>query len=176
MSDFIHLLRNRRSIRLFSDHSIPSEQIALLEEALLRAPTSRGRNPWQFIKVSDKDLLQKLAQAKMKGSGFLAGAALAYAICADETVSDVWIEDCSIAAITLQYSAHSLGLGSCWAQIRLREHKENESAETFVRNLLGIPEQVRVASIIGLGYPNEKKDGHPAESLPSGKIHQNRFS
>ena len=175
MADFMDILRQRRSIRAFEKKPLAKEQIALLKEALLRSPTSRGRNPWQFIIVTEKKLLESLSHAKAHGSGFIANASIAFVVCGDETVSDVWIEDCSIAAITVQYAAAALGLGSCWAQIRLREHDSDSSAENYIHNLLNIPQNIRVASVIGVGYPAEEKSGHPADSLPFEKFHQNRF-
>ena len=175
MSNMIDILKKRRSIRLFSDKPVDAKQLEKLQQALLRAPTSRGKNPWQFIRVDDRNLLEKISMAKAHGSAFLAGAAVAYIICGDETVSDVWIEDCSIAAISLQYAAHDLGLGSCWAQIRLREHNDNQSAEEYLRTLLTIPEQMRILSIIGIGHPAEEKPGHLAEQLPKDRIHINSY-
>lgn len=103
----IEYIRKRRSIRSFTGQALEKEQIELLVETVLRAPTSRNINPWEFIVVDNAELLKRLATAKQHGSGFLAGAALAVVICADETKSDVWIEDCSIAAILLQMAAQS---------------------------------------------------------------------
>ena len=54
-------------------------------------------------------------------------APLAVVICADETLNDAWIEDCSIASILLQLTAQSIGLGSCWIQIRNRMYSEKIS-------------------------------------------------
>ena len=176
MSTMIDILRPRRSIRLFDENSITSEQHKLLKESLLRSPTSRDRNPWQFILVDDRQLLEKLALAKVSGSAFLAGATLAYVICGDESVSDIWIEDCAIAAITLHYTAHSLGLGSCWTQIRLRENDKEQSAETYLQKLLNIPKHIKVAAIIGIGQPGEEKSGHAQPELPKGKFHHNGYS
>jgi nitroreductase len=175
MNDLLDTLRTRRSIRFFKETPVSEEQLKLLKEALLRSPTSRGRNPWQFILIDEREKMDAVSKAKMHGSGFIADANLAFVICADETVSDVWIEDCSIAAITLQYMAHSLGLGSCWAQIRLREHDDAMSAETYLQKLLEIPEHVRVTSVIGIGHPAEEKDGHSFATLPEGKFHFNRY-
>ncbi len=175
MADFINILRQRRSIRFFDDKPLTEEQIELLKEALLRSPTSRGRNPWQFILVTEKTLLESLSCAKEHGSGFIADASVAFVICGDETVSDVWIEDCSIAAITVQYAATALGLGSCWAQIRLRKHDPENSAEDYIQNLLNIPKNIRVESIIGIGHPAENKAGHPFVSLPEERFHHNSF-
>jgi nitroreductase len=175
MNYFINNLRSRRSIRVFEKAPLAKEQIVTLKESLLRSPTSRGRNPWQFVMIDEPALLEKISRAKMHGSNFLAGANIAFIICGDEEISDVWIEDCSIAAITLQYTAHSLGLGSCWAQIRLRDHDEANSAEAYLQQLLNIPSHVRVASVIGIGQPAENKNGHAENDLAKDKFHLNKY-
>lgn len=171
----IELLRKRRSIRKFQDKSIELEKIEKLEEAALRAPTSRNIMPWEFIFISDKITLQKLSKAKQHGSAFVAGAALAIVVCGDTTKTDVWVEDCSIASIILQLTGLEMGLGSCWVQIRNRKHNESESAEEYIQRLLGIPEHYAVESIIALGYPAEEKEPIPYSSLPLEKIHSEKF-
>ncbi|TYB33335.1 MAG: NAD(P)H-dependent dehydrogenase/reductase [Flexistipes sinusarabici] len=171
----IELLRKRRSIRKFQDKSIELEKIKILKEAALRAPTSRNIMPWEFIFVTDKNILKKLSEAKQHGSAFVAGAALAVVVCADTTKSDVWVEDCSIASIILQLTGLEMELGSCWVQIRNRKHNESESAEEYIQRLLGIPEHFAVESIIALGYPAEEKEPIPHSSLPLEKIHSERF-
>ena len=140
----IDLLRTRRSIRKFTCEPIAPEQRILLEEALLRAPTSRGINPTAFVMVDDKALLKDLARAKQSGGAFLADAPLGIVICADPSLSDVWVEDCSLTAIILHLTAHSLGLGSCWIQIRKRMHTPEITAEARIRELLGIPDRLAV--------------------------------
>lgn len=167
---FVEMLRNRRSIRQFTAQTIPKENIEQLQEALLRAPTSRGKNSWNFIFIEDRKLLEKMSRAKSHGSTFLAGATLGVVICADEEISDVWIEDSAIAAITLQYAAHDLGLGSCWAQIRNRAHDDKTTAENFLKNLLEIRDNTRILCMIGIGYPAELKSGHTQNQLPVDKI------
>lgn len=171
----IDLIRTRRSIRRFSDQPLEPHTVKLLVETLLRAPSSRNHNPWQFVLVDDRTLLEQLASAKQHGSEFLKGAALAVVFCADEAKSDVWVEDCSIAAILLQMTAQSLGLGSCWAQIRKRQHDQQTSAEQFVQQLLGLPQQLRVAAIIGIGHPAEKRRPLAADKLEYGKVSHNRY-
>jgi nitroreductase len=166
----IELLRKRRSIREFTDKEIAPEVIQILIEAALRAPSSRGINPWEFIVVDDPELLIKLSKSKQHGSQFLKNAPLAIVVCADSTKSDVWIEDCSIAAIIIQLTALSLGLGSCWAQIRTRKHDYEKTAETYVQELLGLPEQMKVECILGIGHPAEKRDPVTADKLQHDKI------
>ncbi len=150
--------------------------IQILIEAALRSPTSRGINPWEFILVDDPDMLSKLSLAKQHGSGFLKNAPLAIIVCADSTTSDVWVEDCSIAAIIIQLTAQSEGLGSCWAQIHNRQHDDQKTAETYVQELLGLPEHVKVECILGIGHPAELKNPVPEDKLERNKIKWNRWS
>ena len=171
----IELLRKRRSIRKFTQEPVAPETVELLIEALLRAPSSRGINPWEFLVVDDRELLEKLARAKEHGSEFLKHAPLAIVVCADSSKSDVWIEDCAIASIILQLAALSVGLGSCWAQIRNRNHDGSSSAEEYIRELLGLPERLKVESIIGIGHPGETKRPTPAEDLQYAKGKRNRY-
>jgi nitroreductase len=171
----INLLRERRSIRKFQDKPVSADQQQILQEALLRCPTSRNFRPWEFIFVDAKDLLQKLSVAKPTGAAFLAGAPLGVVICGDKSRSDVWIEDCSIAAITLQYAAFSLGLGSCWIQIRNRSHTENQSAENYIQTLLNIPAHIKVDAILAIGHGAEDKKGLSSNTLPREKVHHNRY-
>ena len=172
----IDVLRQRRSIRNFTPEKIAPDSIDALMEAALRAPSSRGINPWEFVLVDDPGLLGKLAQAKPHGAGFLKNAPLAIVVCADSTKSDVWVEDCSIAAIIIQLMAVSLGLGSCWAQIRNRQHDDQKNAEACVQKLLGLPDQIEVECILGIGHPGEKKSPIAADKLEHGKIRNNGWS
>lgn len=172
----ISLLRNRRSIRKFTSKPIDESVLSLLKESLLRAPTSRGINHWEFIFITEKKLLDALSDAKENGSGFVKNAPLAIVVCGNEKKSDVWVEDCSIASIIVQLTAHALGLGSCWVQIRNRKHSKECSAENFVQNLLSIPEYIRVESIIVVGEPGEKPEPIPKEELDFSKIHLNSYN
>jgi nitroreductase len=171
----LRLLEKRRSIRKFHSKPLKGDEVDALTEALLRSPSSRGRNPWEFLVVTDRELLGKLALAKEHGSAFLAGAPLAVVVCADPQRSDVWVEDCAIASILVQLTAESMGLGSCWAQIRLRPHGDGRSAEDYLRELLGLPDRFVVASIIGIGHPAEARAPHSKESLEYEKIHRNGY-
>jgi nitroreductase len=164
------ILRTRRSIRKYCDKAIEAEKIEVLKEAVLRSPSSRNINPWKFIFIQDKHLLAKLSLAKAHGSSFLKHAALVIVITADAAKSDVWIEDCSIAGIVLQLTAQSLDLGSCWIQIRERMYNQHKSSEEYVREILQLPLNLKVESMISIGYPAEKKELLTKESLDYDKI------
>lgn len=166
----IELLRQRRSVRRYQDREVEPEKIVLLKEALLRSPTSRNHKPWRFGMVKDKVLLGELAQCKPHGAAFLTHAPLGVVVCGDLTESDVWIEDCSIASILVQMTAQSLGLGSCWIQVRCRDHDDQHSSEDYIQRLLDLPKHIKVLSIVAIGYPDETREPIPVCSLDYDKI------
>jgi nitroreductase len=166
----LELLRKRRSIRKFKKERIDPARIEALKEAALRAPSSRDKKPCRFFFVQDGEVIEKLSRCKEHGSSFLKGAPLAVVVCGDETVSDVWIEDCSIAAMILHLTAESLGLGGCWIQVRNRSHNAERTSEDFVRGVLAIAHPLKVLAIVAIGLPEEAKAGHPFESLDHGSI------
>lgn len=169
------MLRMRRSIREFTNRAIEPEKIELLKEAVLRSPTSRNKRPWEFVFVDDSEVLEQLARSKPHGAAFLENAPLAIVVCADGEKSDVWTEDCSIASILVQMVAQSIGLGSCWIQIRSRMFGGQTTSEEHVRTLLRMPRNIRVESIIALGRPAEKKEPISHDDLDYSKIHENSF-
>jgi len=171
----IEILRSRRSIRKYETRSIEKGKLDILKEAILRSPSSRGNKPWHFIFIEEKRLIEKLAQSKEHGSNFLQGAPLAILFCADERKSDVWIEDCSIATTIAHLTAQSLGLGSCWIQIRKRMHNSDITAEEYIANILSLPDYLKVETILAVGYPAEEKLPTTVESLEYNRISTNCF-
>ena len=117
----------------------------------------------------------KLSGCREHGSQFLSGAPLGIVVLADSALSDVWIEDASIASVILQLSAQSLGLGSCWIQVRQRPHNAQKSAETYIKETLGIPEKYSVECIIAIGYPAENKKPYDKKDLRTDKLHYDQF-
>ena len=166
----LEILRDRRSIRRYKDRQIEEEKMEQLKEAALRAPSSRGINPWRFVFVTDKTMLEKLSSSKESGSSFLKDAALGVVVAAKQGESDVWVEDCSIASIILQLAGCSLDLGSCWIQIRNRRHSSSMSAEDYVKQTLSLPDEFLVECIISFGYPDEVKRPVAAADLEWSKI------
>jgi nitroreductase len=96
-------------------------------------------------------------------------------VCGDANESDTWIEDCAIASILAQMTALSLELGSCWIQVRNRHFDDQTTSEQYIQKLLGIPEHLKVESIIALGYPAEERPLLMRASLKDAKIHLNGY-
>ena len=175
MTMFLELVRKRRSIRHYSERPVEPEKLDILIEAALRSPSSIGRSPWEFILVKDPALLDQLSRAKQHGSSFLRYASAAIVVCADPVKSDVWVEDASIASILILLAAESLGLGGCWIQIRERHHSSSKTAEAYVRELLGIPERLKVQTILSIGYPAVSKEPHPREELLFERVYKDLY-
>lgn len=171
----LELLIKRRSIRKFQDKKVDAEHIEQLIKAALLAPSSRTRRPWEFILVEDQELLRKLALCKEHGAGFLAEAPLGIVIAADPGKCDVWVEDSAICTLLLHLQAASMGLGSCWIQVRERWHADHKTSSNYVKELLNLPDQFQVLAIMAIGYAAEQKPPNDDQNLPYHKVHYNTF-
>ena len=147
---FIDIARSRHSSRLFTSEPLLPREMELIMEAGDLAPSSRSRRPVRLIPVVDEGLIRRLAMCKDSGTRALETATFAVIVAADPEVSDVWIEDCSIATIMMQMEAEDLGIGSCWIQIRLRKVGDTDS-EDFVIKEAGLDPRLKVLSIIAFG-------------------------
>lgn len=176
MTDFQQLVINRRSTRKFTDEPLSPEQVESIIKAALMSPTSKSSNPWQFILVEDREILEKLSQSKKIGSKPIAGCALAIVVVADPFASDVWIEDASIASIMMQLQAEDMGLGSCWIQIRERFTVTDTPSDEYVRELLDIPMQLQVLSVIAIGHKAQERPPFDEEKLQWEKVHAGKFN
>lgn len=171
----LSLFIKRRSIRNFKDKKLEDGKIKKLIQAALLSPSSHSRYPWQFIVVDDKKILSRLSLSKKHGSAFLSNAPLGIVITADKNKSDVWIEDASIASTFIILTAEWMGLGSCWIQIRNRKYSETKTSEEYIKEMLNIPENLNVLSIIALGYPDEEKSPADIHALLYDQIFYNYF-
>ena len=175
MKQFSDLIKNRRSMRKFTEEELTQDQVVALLKAALMSPSSKRANPWQFIVVDDKETLQQLSHCKEMGASFLKDAALAIVVMADPLASDVWIEDASVASLMIQLQAEDLGLGSCWVQVRERFTADGISANEVVHELLEIPLQLQVLSIIAVGNKGQERKPFDEANLQWEKVHINKY-
>lgn len=175
MENFSELIKSRRSMRKFTEEELSQEEVVVLLKAALMSPSSKRSNPWQFIVIDDKNVLKELSHCKEHGASFLGDAALAIVVTADPLVSDVWIEDASIASLMIQLQAEDMGLGSCWIQIRERYTATGMPSDEFVRAVLDIPLQLQVLSIVAVGHKGMERKPFDEEHLQWEKIHINKF-
>ena len=175
MEQFSDLIKNRRSMRKFTGEEVNQEEVVTLLKAALMSPSSKRCNCWQFIAVDDKETLEKLSHCKEMGAAFLAEAALAIVVMADPLASDVWIEDAAIASIMIQLQAEDLGLGSCWVQVRERFTATGMPSGEYVHEVLDIPLQLQVVSIIAVGHKGMERKPFNEEHLQWEKVHINKY-
>ena len=175
MTNFKDLAQLRRSHRKFTEEEIDAEDVKLILRAALMAPTSKGQRGWQFVVVDDKTDLEKLSDAKDMGGQLIKGASLAVVVLGDPVQNDCWVEDGSIAAISMQYQAEELGLGSCWVQMRGRGLSDGTSADTVIRGILDIPENLNVLCVIAIGHKVEERKPQNEEKLKWENVHVGKY-
>lgn len=176
MENFGELIQKRRSMRKFTDEELTKDEVYMLMRAALISPSSHRSNPWEFILVDDKEMLERLSQCKAQGATFLADAPLGIVVIADPRVSDVWIEDAAIASVMIQLQAEDLGLGSCWIQVRERYTANNDAANDIVHELLEIPYEKQVLSIVAVGHKGMERKPFDEAHLQWEKIHIGKYT
>lgn len=163
--DFKYLAQMRRSHRKFTEEPVSKEDIKLILRSALMSPTSKGQRNWKFVVVEDKEKIAALSTAKDLGGQFLTSSAVCIAVLGDEAENDCWIEDGSIAAISMQYQAEDLGLGSCWAQMRARGLKDGTPADVAIRSILSLPENISCLCILGFGHKADERKPQNEDKL-----------
>ncbi|MDX8417058.1 MAG: nitroreductase family protein [Absicoccus sp.] len=169
--NFEDLLFQRRSIRQYTHESIPKEKLQKILQAGLLAPSSRNKKPCQFYVIHKKDILEQLGQIKPSGA-FIGDANAAIIVMVDTSLSDVWIEDCSIAMSYMQLMATALDIGSCWVQMRKRKNEHGKDAEEVVKEMIGVPNTYHLVGILSLGIPAQTVSPHTEAELDISKIHE----
>ena len=173
--NLLELLLKRRSIRKYTAESISEDKLEKILQAGLLSFSGRNLKPWEFVVVRDKEVLQKLSQSRKAGAGMLADADCAIVVLGDTQKTDTWIEDCSIAMTFMHLMATELCVGSCWIQGHLREASDGTTTEDYVRTLLHVPDNYKLAAILSLGMPQKEEKSHSLDELVLTKIHKEVF-
>ncbi len=176
MESFHKLAVRRHSIRRYPTEPISAEDVKLILEAALLAPTSKSSRSWQFICVDARDMLERLAQCKPAGAAPIARCQLAVVVAGNPELSDPWIEDASIAAAYMQLQAEDLGLGSCWIQVRGRFTADDIPSEEYVQELLGMPGELPVLCIMTFGHKDEVRKEVDTSKLLWERVHIGTWS
>lgn len=165
MKDFKTIVGCRRSCRKFTKEEISGEDLRLILRAALMSPTSKSQRNWHFAVVDNRHDIEKLSDAKAMGSQFMKDAPLAIVVMGEPKANDCWVEDCSIAAISMQYQAEELGLGSCWVQMRSRGLSDGHTANEVIHGILDLPEHLEVLCVLAIGYPDGIRKPQDEDSL-----------
>ncbi len=166
MDSFKELARLRRSHRVYTDTPVGEEEIRTIIRAALMSPTAKGLRKWRFVVTDNKARIKALSEIRQAGSQFVATAPVVIAVLGEPEGQEMWVEDGSIAAVTMQYQAEDLGLGSCWCHIRGRDSKETGvTAEDKVREILDIPDRYSVLCLIAVGHPADERKPQNEDAL-----------
>jgi nitroreductase len=147
--DVYEAIATRKSVRSYRDEDVPEELLERILAAARIAPSASNRQEWRFVVVRDPATRQQLVQAA-NGQRFVGQAPVVLACCAetDEGLMPCghlrYTIDLAIAIDHITLCAAAEGLGTCWI---------GAFSEQRVREILGIPRQVRVVALLPLGYP-----------------------
>jgi len=170
-STVFSVIRDRRSIRNYTDRDVPDDVLQSIIAAGIEAPTAMGLQPWRFVVVKDRDLMQRvsdycrpiLAEIVSSAGGpgseeFLAvlrspefnlfhnAPVLVLVLSAKEAQSG--IIDCALCAENMMLAAWALGIGSCWiGSATIVEKNPDLLAE------LKVPDDYRIVAPLVFGYP-----------------------
>jgi nitroreductase len=155
MNPFLETLFKRRSIRRFTDRPLDEATITLLLQAGMAAPSAVNSQPWEFIVLTDPQVLAKV-RGKLPFAQHNAPAAIVV-LGSPERANNTagrmfWEQDCSAAMENMLLAAVGLGLGAVWIGI----HPVAPFVRA-VREALDIPEQVTPLGMMHVGYPAEEK-------------------
>lgn len=157
----LEAIQGRRSIRKYTSQPVEEEKLAKVLEAARISPSAANAQAWKFIVVKEEGLRKKLVAAA-GGQEFVGQAPIVLVAIGTDPEKVMlcgqhrYTVDVSIAVSYLILEAHAQGLGTCWLG-RFEEDK--------VKEILGIPEGVRVVAVTPLGYPAEKPDAKPRKEL-----------
>ena len=161
--DALQAIRKRRSVRRYTGEPIPRKDLETIVDAGRFAPSGLNVQPWDFIVVTERDVIEQLKVA----SRWMEKAGAIIAVVLDPT-SRWWREDGSAAIENILIASTALGYGSCWLQ------GYTEPMEEELKNMLGVPEEKRLLTLIPIGVPAKWPTGKkkPLEEV----IHWEKYS
>jgi nitroreductase len=160
----------RRSIRKYTAQPISEKIILELLEAAMSAPSAGNQQPWQFVIITDRKILDEIPQVHPYAQ-MCREAPVAVLVCGDlerETHKGFWVQDCSAATENFLIAANEKELGAVWVGIYPREERVEG-----LRKLIKLPGHVIPFALIPIGYPAEKKP--PSNRFDPGRIHKNKW-
>lgn len=161
----------RRSIRKFTNQPIPDEVVKQLLEAAMAAPSAGNEQPWQFVVITEREILDKIPSIHPY-SQMIKEAPLAILVCADKSLNkydvDYWVQDCSAASQNILLAATANGLGTVWLGVYPRKERVEG-----LKDLFSLPEDIIPFALIPVGYPAEVKS--PINRYKEDRVHYNKW-
>ena len=160
----LEVIASRKSVRDYEARPVPEEMIDTLLHAAMAAPTAKNRQPWEFVVVREREVLDSLADG-LPYAKMLFKAPLAIVVCAAD--EQFWEQDCAAATENLLLAAEAMGLGAVWTAAA------DDARAAVVRRVLGVPEEVKPFCVIPVGFPAEDKKAK--DKWKPEKVHQEKW-
>ena len=154
--DVTEAIRQRRSVRKYTDEEVSDDDVAQLLDAALWAPSAGNVQPWEFVVVKDKETKHKLSDAALNQT-FVEKAPVVIVVCTDLNKEKkryggrgeklYSIQDTAAATQNILLTAHALGLATCW----VGAFKEKDAAKA-----VNAPKNVVPVAILPIGHPAEE--------------------
>lgn len=166
-------IMTRTSIRAYIDKPVEDEKIEKVLKAGMSAPTAGNKQPWNFVVVTDKNILRAVP-LKLEYAKPVAAAPLAIVVCGDLNKTfdgegqEYWVQDLSAASQNILLASHSLGLGAVWCGVYPISERVN-----YIKDLLNLPDNIIPLNIIAIGYPNQNP--LPKNKWNNNLIHYNKW-
>ncbi len=161
--DALEAIRKRRSVRSYTGESIPREDLEKIVDAGRLAATGNNKQPWDFIVITERGMIDQLKIAAQ----WMENAAAVIAVVLDPS-SRWWLEDGAAAVENMLIASTALGYGSCWLEGYTLPREQE------FKVLLGIPEKRRLLTLVPLGVPTDWPSTHSKKSLEE-VIHWERY-
>lgn len=164
---------SRKSVRNFTDQIVSDSDLEQLVKVGMAAPTAGNKQPWHFIIVTDRSVLDEFAD-NLQYAKMLKQAPAAIVVCGDTTKTfegieeEYWIQDCSAASENILLAVESMGLGAVWTAF----HPMLDRI-ALARKLLELPEHIKPLNIIAIGYP--KGNTPPKDKWNTASLHWQKW-
>lgn len=165
-------IMTRTSVRQFTSQAISKDTLDIIVKAGMAAPTAMNKQPWAFVVVTEREVLDSLETVHPYSN--LKTATAAIIVCGDmkKTSEDFsreyWVQDCSAATENILLAAHAYGLGAVWCGVY-----PNPNVMPEVKRVLGIPQGVTPLNIISMGYPASESE--PKDKWNPENVHYQRW-
>lgn len=168
--DVLKAIMTRRSIRRFTGEVITDEQIDTLLRAGFQAPSAHNMQPWHFVVLKNKELLQEVSEFH-KYAQMLPNAGCGIVVCGDEEKQPArgfLVEDCAAAIQNILLASHGIGLGAVWCGLY-----DSSDLVNSMKEVLGLPSNIIPIGMVVVGNKDEEKE--PSNNYHDGKIHYDKW-
>ena len=169
----LNAIAKRSSIREYTGEVVSHDQLETIIEAGMAAPSAMNHQPWEFVAIDDRALLDKLGDV-LPYAKMLHKAGAAIAVCGNvekdcpAPYNSIWIHDCSAATENILLAVEALGLGAVWTAV-----EPSDALVAVVKDALKLPDNVVPLCVIPIGHP--AVEAKPKDKFKPEKIHWNAY-